>query len=70
MVTQKKLRTLKRKQVYNFFNNFKLPTVVDFKKCLKQIKFPISIHKFAPISELPLYKSNMYCISSMRLNLQ
>ena len=35
-----------------FLNNFKLVTVVDQNKCLKQIKLKILLHACAPIFEL------------------
>ena len=32
--------------------NFQFATALDLKKCLKQIKIPISLHTCAPMSEL------------------
>ena len=58
MVTQNTLRT--RKGKYDFLeNNFIFATAVDLSKCLKIIKFSISLYTCAPNSELPSNISKM-----------
>ena len=58
MVTQSTLRTYDGKQVLmEIF--FKLTTALDLKKSPKQIKLPISLFTWAPISELPSKMSTM-----------
>ena len=52
MVTQIMWRTCERKQDF-YEKEIKLATALDLNKCLKHIKFPISLHAFAPFSELP-----------------
>ena len=47
------LRRYERKQVFPEIS-FKCVTTLDLNKCLKQIKYPRSLHTGAPISELPL----------------
>ena len=58
MVTWIMLRTCEGKLAL-FANKFEFPTGVNLHKCLKQIKFLLSFHKCAPISELPFLKKEV-----------